>query len=186
MRLVPVRILIPAVLTSRCDDFGVAVCQSYAAGMKEWSKGLALEGREPIHNKPSVQALGRLCECAVCLYFKIGCDVLDWSDTCDVGHDLMIGGVTIDVKGSSHPGAYRLIWPISKIEFMDKMADVLLFARLETNLPRPGSVVLEGWTTKEIFLRDHKRADPREPLDTGTPYMARKDLIDMTVLKGFL
>lgn len=162
-------------LLEQCEAFGLAVVASYRAGKKTRSKLLRVQGKAPIHDNAEVQAMARRCEVGVCLI--LGLDprtALNWDgEKCDPGEDFDFHGTSVDVKGSDHPKAERLIWPVSKREFFySDAADVLVFAKNGIGA-KINQVWAPTWTTKEEFSVYHKTASGEHGVIDGTWYMFR-------------
>jgi len=118
-------------LLDRSREFGGRVVASYAAGNKPRSQAVVVKEKPPIGGNVEVQAMARRCECAAAI--ALGLDpvaVLDWSDSPDRGADFQFGGYDVDVKGTDHPFAQRLIWPVSKKHlYEDHAAEVFIGAQ---------------------------------------------------------
>lgn len=171
-------------LVDKCYAFGEKVVDSYQRGKKEASRNLALKGKPPIDADVEVQAAGRMAECAACIYLELDpIKELDWSSKCDGGYDFkMHNGIKVDVKASTHPHARKLIWPVTKVDFLEKAADVLLFAKVRLDKAQMLGVPVElvGWVFKDEFIQHHQIAESWERgMIAGTPYMLDKDLNDV-------
>jgi len=169
--------------------FARTVCASYQAGRKNHSRGLCVQGKPKIDNNPEIQYVGRVAEVATCIFLGLNPrKTLNWGAACDDGVDLTADGVAIDVKASNHPGATRLIWPVSKKHFMHKAADVLIFAKVPGDrLGRLGQgVSLVGWVAKTRFVAEAVTATGLRGIVDGTVFMDQKHLDDMTTLKQYI
>lgn len=181
----PIPVLIAHRMVERCEKFGQQVVNGYAAGRKKHSKSLAMNG---IASNVPVQSAGRMAEVAMCLYMGLDADTaLNWKSKCDAGYDLRLpNGSTVDVKASTHPAARRLIWPASKVSFLHKAADILVFARvLPAQRNELGQIVhLVGWITKDRFIKQSTKAQNEYKISDGTVYIFESALDDMSVLSN--
>ena len=161
----------------RCALFAKEVCASYAAGSKEHSRKLMLSGKPEIFNNPHVQMVGRIGEVASCLALRMNPVVeLNWSDLCDDGKDFMLRRWSVDVKSTDHPRARRLIWPTTKQHFMDKAADILIFAKVSMLDDGCADVDICGFIKKKDFLAICTHAKGERGIIDGTPYVDKSSL----------
>lgn len=157
----------------RCDVFGREVVASYLAGKKTRSRFLQVPGKPPIYGDAEVQAMGRRCEIGVCLILGVDPRGLNWDgEKCDPGMDFSFHGTSVDVKGTDHPRAERLIWPVTKKEFYAEAADIFIFAKNGQG-ETVNKVWAPTWTTKEEFRRYCRTAKGEPGIIDGTWYMFR-------------
>jgi len=176
----PVTIYLPAEWLDAAKQHAERVVASYAAGRKEQSRALAVPGlKTDAASNVHVQEVGRLCEIAVAFWLSVPPDQLNWSDNIDEGYDLVVNGVTIDVKGSDHPRASRLIHPATKTL---PRADALVACRVTDD----EAVEIYGWTSGRHFRSECKRAGPGEIFVPGTYYMNGEDLMPPDMFPAWL
>jgi hypothetical protein len=149
----------------------------YAKKQKEKSRALARPG---IDKSVRHQAMGKVCECAFCLYIGRDPKTLDWGRKCDRGWDVNYRKKLIDVKGSK---TMFLIWPVTKNRFLAKSpADILVgVCARDWFFHNDPIVLILGWVTKQRFIREHHTAPPPD-LDPGTKFMFRDQLEDISCL----
>lgn len=157
-------VIVPEIWMQRSRAFGQQVVSAYAAGLNPESRALALNG---VDKDLETQAMGRVAECAVCLWAGIDPhQALNWSETCDYGYDVVLKGYRFDIKASRN-GAQYLIWPITKNHLFDaKPFDALGFVRVDGD-----RCDLVGWIDKPIFRKHHQIADEFHKLMCGTWFM---------------
>lgn len=182
---------------TRSEEQGQRIVDSYQHGFSPRSKACVVAGRNPIHDKPDIQAFGRRAEVAVCKYLDLDpAHYLNWSNYAESdGIDIAIEVLKLDVKGSPHPKAQYLIWPESKRKFFDALdLNILAFVRA---LYGPDDLVLQGsknwltfmgWTTKEEFSGRLLVADGTHPrgLVKNTWYMPQEELWPPAALRGVI
>lgn len=157
--------------------------KGYADKEKEASRAYARPG---IDTNPRYQALGRIGECAFCLYVHLSPKVLDWGPDCDPGWDVKFREKVFDVKTST---TTKLIWPVTKNHFLEPpKADIFVAAHgRDWFYDDKPAVILLGWIPTLVFIREHKIAPPPDHFDPGTKYMDAEMLRDMRRLRaGFV
>ena len=162
-------------LVARCKAWGTRSSDDYVALKKENSRQYARPG---IAENPDAQIMGRMGECAFCLWLEIDpLTALDWTPQCDSGFDVLWKGKRIDVKtnGGFPP---LLMWPVTKNHFLQTSpADIFV---LVGGGDRP-LMTIEGWIGRGHFIRlCHVAPTPKQRLDPGTKYMPAKELIPMS------
>lgn len=164
-----------------CRRFAEDCVQSYVDGKKEQSRLMAIPEKQEIYTNVKVQMVGRMAEYAFCETQELcALNALNWSDMCDDGADVtLLNGQTVDVKASDHPNAKRLIWPVSKIHFLNKCADYLVFARVDV---LKQSVTFFGFAERDYFITCARYAKNERGIVDDTPYMLIKDLRPMEKL----
>jgi hypothetical protein len=177
MVLKPPRTTLPESLILHCCRFADQVLDAYRNGENAASRAVSSHGAE---NNWGLQALGKMAEAALCQY--LGIDpllALHWGRRCDPGFDLIaLGGHRIDVKYADCSYRY-LIWPVNKRHiFHQKPFDMLVFVKADYP-----DFLMQGWTTKENFYREHKCAPEGHRLAVGTWYMDESELKPMSMLR---
>lgn len=168
---------IPAFWQSQCARFGFGTVWWYQQGKPASAKVQARrhESLSDIRFDPKIQEVGKACEVALCLHLGLDpAKALDWM--CDEekpGADLHYKGTPIDVKGSPHPKASKLIWPGHKA-----LPDPEKTPRLVLTLARSYSVAnntrqieLLGSITYKKWLEIKTVSDGSDRLAPGTPYV---------------
>ena len=177
-------IILDADLLERCVIFGTEVVSSYAAGNKPQSQAVAVKEKPPIDINPEIQAMARRCECGAAL--ALGLDpktALDWGNVPDHGGDFDYGGYLIDVKGTDHPFAQRLIWPVSKNHLFDDHPSEVLIAAQNGRHNDDDKIMIHGWTHKDDFRNRRRTAKGERGIVDGTWYMLFSELIHMSILR---
>jgi len=171
-------------LLDRSREFGGRVVASYAAGNKPRSQAVVVKEKPPIGGNVEVQAMARRCECAAAI--ALGLDpvaVLDWSDSPDRGADFQFGGYDVDVKGTDHPFAQRLIWPVSKKHlYEDHAAEVFIGAQNGRGRDFD-KIMIHGFTHKDDFRARRRTAAGERGIVDGTWYMLFNELVNISILR---
>ncbi len=175
---------------SRCLAKGELVVAGYATGLNPRSKACVVAGREPIYDKPDVQAYGKAAEVAVCKFLDADPERLNWGNYADKGGvDLTLGPFRFDIKGSPNVNASRLIWPESKTHFFDSIEINTFVAVRATELCGMDDTLryhdVFGWTTKDVFHQCHTTEQSgTRGLVKGTWYMNEPELWPAASLKA--
>jgi hypothetical protein len=168
---------LPGDLFARCIDWGARSVLGYERGEKESSRQYARPG---IDKSISKQALGKLAECAFCIYYNLDPDLLDWSPRLDRGWDCELFRVRVDVKGSD---TEYLIWPVTKDWVPDNFNLFAQVQRLEENL-----FAIGGWCLRRNFFKRCHVAPPPDWLDPWTKHLhwteLRQDKITAETIEG--
>lgn len=130
--------------------------------------------------------VGKLCEMAASIY--LGADPMATINPIgerDLGHDIKIGDLEIDVKGSDHQKAELLLFPVTRV--LSSLADVLISATCTVTADGPEFVTLRGWVEGRVFRKAYKTADQvnRWNLKEGTPFIHNNELVSMVFLKSY-
>lgn len=180
----PIEIHVPNRLLGQSRDYGEQVVRDYQAGNYSRSRDVGVPEYR-IDGNVNAQTVGRICEVAGCLALGLDPDVLNWSRRPDRGYDFQYRGRFIDVKGTDHPKARRLIWPVSKRHlYADAPFHLLMLVKmLPFGDPFYGLAWAEGWITKNRFF-DIKTEAIREEhrMSDGTWFVDKSRLEDMTEL----
>lgn len=155
--------------------------EGYGRGDKEASRAYARPG---VDSNVKLQAMGRMGECAFCLFIGQSPRVLDWGPLCDAGWDVVHLNRKIDVKTSA---TSKLIWPVTKNHFLGECrTDIFVAvngaAWLFQDMP---TYTLLGWTGLSRFISEHRVAPPPDHFDPETKYMDVKQLFAMERLLPF-
>ena len=173
-------VTLPPDLIARCQQYGVGVVESYAAGRNRGSRALSSHGAE---GNAILQATGKMAECAFCRWAGLNPDeALNWSGHSDPGFDaLMAYGLRVDTKMTGWNGRC-LIWPINKTFLLkDEPLDILVLVKA-----KPPLFQIAGWIGRDAFLIGHRVAGPNHKLDEGTWYMDQDDLWQPSELRRLL
>lgn len=176
-----IEIHVPNRLLEQSRDYGEKIVEDFQAGRNSRSRAVGVPDH-PIDNNVDMQTMGRVCEVAGCLALGLDADVINWSRRPDSGYDFQYHGDFIDVKGTDHPNAQYLIWPVSKRFFFHEAPfNILMMVRaLKPDDPFYGTAWVEGWITKEEFFRIKTVATYDEHrLSDGTWFVNKSRLNDM-------
>jgi len=156
---------LPSNLIARCQTYGERVVTDYGVGLNSASRAVSTHGAD-IDSR--VQVLGRVAECAICLWCGLDVEQLNWTRGCDAGFDVLIEGrYRADIKATTERGRL-LIWPIGKRHiFQSKQFDMLILARSIGD----DEFSIRGWCTKRRFEREHLIADGLRGISNGTWYV---------------
>jgi len=166
--------LVSGMLVLECRNFAILRMKANAWSDTSRSFSISHNGKIASVDNEQAQFVGKLCECAV----AIACDLdprdaVQWDHRGSVNHDLLFRDWRIEVKGSDHPNAHCLIWPITKLHLLAQMRSdtLLVFAWHDaTTLNR---VELRCFCSVQTFRTHHMIEHPSRPhgLTPGTPYL---------------
>lgn len=164
------RVEIPSDCRLRCLQFGERMVAHYAAS----PASCARSGNRGTERNAQRQAQGKIGECALALYLKLGIDAVKFDPSRpDDGSDvILLNGVRADVKTTPPP--YRLIWSNSINDlYSQKNFDVLVAV---SNSPDLATCWIEGWITKARFYVCKRVADGSCGLEPGTWFVDKDTL----------
>ena len=128
-------------------------------------------------NDFSINFLGLIGERAVAKYLKLKLDTEINQKGGDKGHDMTLGGLTLDVKYTQSVPAILMIPNLNKLK-----ADILILTRPRYKAEKVRVIKICGWITQERFKELCK---PRDFGYGKTNVVTTKDLNDMRDLKDY-
>lgn len=172
----------------RCEKFAKTVSSLRKKGPRKYGLKTGVDKRLYDARDYSLQYAGRVSEYALCLALELDpLKALDWNTRkSDAGYDIRLeDGRTIDVKASDHPGAYRLIWPVTKRQELFRAADIFVLSRvLPSRRDSMGQIVeFLGCVSKARFINEATTAKNIRGLVDGTLFMERNSLDAITTIR---
>jgi hypothetical protein len=169
-----IEIIISDPLVLRCREYADSNVEAYATG-KHSAFSVSHNGKLRSADDPQAQFVGKLCECAAAIAVDLDPIIaVQWQTvSTDYGHDLTFRDWRIEVKGSDHPNAHCLLWPIAKLKSLAHMRcdTLLLFAWHDVTTRN--RVQLRCFCSVSMFRKHHMLEHPSRPhgLTPGTPYL---------------